>query len=602
MAQNGGDGNDGGGAATNSKKFEAPQPHSVKEQLPGIQYCINSSPSWPEAIILGFQHYLLTLGITVLIPSIIVPQMGGGNTEKAAVIQNLLFVSGLSTLFQSFFGTRLPIVVVGSYAYLIPVTSIIQASRYTSYSDPYERFVRTMRGIQGALIGAAFFQCTIGFLGLWRNAVRFLSPLSVVPYVTFTGLGLYHLGFPMVGDQISVSMTAHGKYLKTVLLKSFIVLFSVVDNFSATAAISCYMILADSFLFPHLIKLAKCVEVGLPGIILMVFISQFLPRYLESKRSLCGRFSILFSVSITWIYLPYPFQWGSPTFNAGDAIVMMAPAFVSLFESTGTFFAAARYGSATPVPPSVISRGAGWLVRCIVLFEYLSVPQDFVIKVACVLKRSPIEVPVHKRCGGDTLKARELGYCSMVVLALLQAILHQCLLALTRVGSRRVIQISAGFMIFFSIFAKFGAFFASVPLPIVAAVYCVLFSFVSSAGLSFLQFCNLNSFKTKFILGFSFFMGLSVPQYFREYFHGGWRSAHPTGLFSDIVVVIFMSHTTVAALVALFFDLTLCRENDESRKDIGLNWWEKFSFYKSDVRNDEFYALPFRLNKLFPSI
>lgn len=36
-------------------------------------------------------------------------------------------------------------------------------------------------------------------------------------------------------------------------------------------------------------------------------------------------------------------------------------------------------------------------------------------------------------------------------------------------------------------------------------------------GLSLLQFCNLNSFRTKFILGFSVFMGLSVPQYFNEY-------------------------------------------------------------------------------------
>ncbi|KAG8493316.1 hypothetical protein CXB51_010690 [Gossypium anomalum] len=637
MAQNGGDGNDGGGAATHSKKFEAPQPHSVKEQLPGIQYCINSSPPWPEAIILGFQHYLLTLGITVLIPSIIVPQMGGGNTEKAAVIQNLLFVSGLSTLFQSFLGTRLPIVVVGSYAYLIPVTSIIQASRYTSFSDPYERFVRTMRGIQGALIGAAFFQCTIGFLGLWRNAVRFLSPLSVVPYVTFTGLGLYHLGFPM------------GKYLKTVLLKSFIVLFSVVDNFSATAAISCYMILADSFLFPHLIKLAKCVEVGLPGIILMVFISQFLPRYLESKRSLCGRFSILFSVSITWlfaqlltsttvykhkpentqiscrtdraglistapwIYFPYPFQWGSPTFNAGDAIVMMAPAFVSLFELqdmvvlhlshllllvvvlVGWYGLFLKCGNdwcsgTSPLPP---------LTHRELSIASSALPLDVLSSLStCRFLKTLSSKSLCFEKGIGVL----LNGCLGSVTGTTASVENVGLLALTRVGSRRVIQISAGFMIFFSIFAKFGAFFASVPLPIVAAVYCVLFSFVSSAGLSFLQFCNLNSFKTKFILGFSFFMGLSVPQYFREYFHGGWRSAHPTGLFSDIVVVIFMSHTTVAALVALFFDLTLCRENDESRKDIGLNWWEKFSFYKSDVRNDEFYALPFRLNKLFPSI
>ena len=34
-----------------------------------------------EAVVLGFQHYLLTVGITVLIPSIIVPQMGGGDVR-----------------------------------------------------------------------------------------------------------------------------------------------------------------------------------------------------------------------------------------------------------------------------------------------------------------------------------------------------------------------------------------------------------------------------------------------------------------------------------------------------------------------------------------
>lgn len=45
----------------------------------------------------------------------------------------------------------------------------------------------------------------------------------------------------------------------------------------------------------------------------------------------------------------------------------------------------------------------------------------------------------------------------------------------------------------------------------------VLNVFAGSAGLSFLQFCNLNSFRTKFILGFSIFMGLSIPQYFNEY-------------------------------------------------------------------------------------
>lgn len=34
-----------------------------------------------EAILLGFQHYLVMLGTTVLIPASMVPQMGGGNVS-----------------------------------------------------------------------------------------------------------------------------------------------------------------------------------------------------------------------------------------------------------------------------------------------------------------------------------------------------------------------------------------------------------------------------------------------------------------------------------------------------------------------------------------
>lgn len=34
-----------------------------------------------EAILLGFQHYIVMLGTTVLIPSALVPQMGGGKVR-----------------------------------------------------------------------------------------------------------------------------------------------------------------------------------------------------------------------------------------------------------------------------------------------------------------------------------------------------------------------------------------------------------------------------------------------------------------------------------------------------------------------------------------
>ncbi|XP_074572611.1 nucleobase-ascorbate transporter 6-like [Curcuma longa] len=151
---------------------------------------------------------------------------------------------------------------------------------------------------------------------------------------------------------------------------------------------------------------------------------------------------------------------------------------------------------------------------------------------------------------------------------------------------------------------KFGAVFASIPAPIFAALYCVLFAYVGSAGLSFLQFCNLNSFRTKFILGFSVFMGLSVPQYFNEYTSVAGHGPVDTGArwFNDIVNVIFSSKPFVAGLVAYFLDNTLHRHDSNARKDRGDHWWHKFRSYKGDPRTDEFYKLPFNLNKFFPSV
>ena len=48
-----------------------------------VDYLLNISTMFDaaEAILLGFQHYLVMLGTTVLIPTALVPQMGGGNVR-----------------------------------------------------------------------------------------------------------------------------------------------------------------------------------------------------------------------------------------------------------------------------------------------------------------------------------------------------------------------------------------------------------------------------------------------------------------------------------------------------------------------------------------
>lgn len=58
--------------------------------------------------------------------------------EKAKVVQALMFISGVNTLLQSMFGTRLSTVVAGSYAFLIPNMSIIKAKRFQMIHNPQE--------------------------------------------------------------------------------------------------------------------------------------------------------------------------------------------------------------------------------------------------------------------------------------------------------------------------------------------------------------------------------------------------------------------------------------------------------------------------------
>lgn len=56
--------------------------------------------------------------------------------DKVRVVQTLLFLQGVNTLLQTLFGTRLPTVIGGSYAFMVPIISIIHDSSLTRIEDP----------------------------------------------------------------------------------------------------------------------------------------------------------------------------------------------------------------------------------------------------------------------------------------------------------------------------------------------------------------------------------------------------------------------------------------------------------------------------------
>jgi nucleobase transporter 1/2 len=58
--------------------------------------------------------------------------------DTACVIQTILFVAGINTLLQTLFGTRLPTVVGGSFAYLFPIAYIIDDPSLKHISNSHE--------------------------------------------------------------------------------------------------------------------------------------------------------------------------------------------------------------------------------------------------------------------------------------------------------------------------------------------------------------------------------------------------------------------------------------------------------------------------------
>ncbi|XP_059654518.1 uncharacterized protein LOC132301266 [Cornus florida] len=231
------------------------------------------------------------------------------------------------------------------------------------------------------------------------------------------------------------------------------------------------LLLVHSDLSALIHQVTKCIEIGLPELIFLVIFSQFIPHLMSGERHVFDRFAVIFSVVIVWIYahlltvggeyknspmktqlscrtdcarligaapsirVPYPFEWGVPTFFFANLLISYV--LLKCQQSTGAFIAVSRHASATPLPPSILSRGVGW--------------QGVGILFSGIFGTG----------NGSSVSVENAG-----------------LLALTRVGSRRVVQISAGFMIFFSILGKFGAVFASIPAPIIAALYCLFLAYV----------------------------------------------------------------------------------------------------------------------------
>ncbi len=249
-----------------------------------------------------------------------------------------------------------------------------------------------------------------------------------------------------------------------------------------------------------------------------------------------------------WISLKplIPFKWGFPDLTSSTlwagVFGMLAGYLASMIESIGDYYACARISEA-PVPTGrMISKGLG------------------AEGVGCMI------AGILQTCNGTTTYSENIGS-----------------IGLTKVASRRVIRAGAIAMLVIPIVGKFGAVLATLPQPVVGAMFVGLFGMIASVGLSNLQIVNLNNSRNLFIIGLSFFAGLSVPFWFTPHYDVAtqkivsgaisWGSQGDfVNVIGNILQAILSTGMAVTAIVGITLDNLL---PGATRAERGLEVWEK---------------------------
>ena len=264
-----------------------------------------------------------------------------------------------------------------------------------------------------------------------------------------------------------------------------------------------------------------------------------------NAANLSGKLGLI--ASAPWISFEpmMPFKWGLPDF--GSAVLwagvfgMLAGYLASMIESIGDYYACARISEA-PVPTGkMISRGLG------------------AEGLGCLI------AGIMQTGNGTTTYSENIGS-----------------IGLTKVASRRVVRCGAAVMLIIPVIGKFGAVLTTLPTPVVGAMFMGLFGMIASVGLSNLQIVNLNNSRNLFIIGISFFAGLSVPFWFTPHYDvatakivSGALSWGTPGSFinviGNILQAILSTGMAVTAIIGIILDNLL---PGATRAERGLEVWE----------------------------
>ncbi|XP_058644085.1 solute carrier family 23 member 3 isoform X2 [Onychostoma macrolepis] len=431
---------------------------------------VNSSPSLLLNIALALQHVLVLSSLCALVVDTLIQEV-----DKERIVAYVLFCSGISTLLQSWIGSRLPLILAPSLDFLIPALTLLSAQSGTAVAcrgqctEPEEPVApaHPIRELKGMAVVAGLVQLAVGLTGLAGFALGHCGPLVLAPLLCILGFSIFREAALFCSDHWGMAALA---------------------------------------------------------IVLLVILSQHLHYFLQlSVFSVCKRLSVLLSVMVTCGVCAALVHWGHVHLNSVTQMLSTKRNATFIQSRNGPHSSDFGFPNDSvpwldfPLPAPALPLLSGKSIAAGVaggLSSSISSPAVYV--VAARLLKVPVP-PAHACNRGlcvdglgsvlSGLMGAPVGLCSSVP--------NACVIGLSQSGSRSTVQLAGVLLLILGVSPQLAQMLCSVPLAIHGALLGVTYTLAVATGITYFQHADVDSGRNIFNIGFTVFMSLALPRWFR---------------------------------------------------------------------------------------
>ncbi|XP_027534623.1 solute carrier family 23 member 3 isoform X1 [Neopelma chrysocephalum] len=445
-----------------------------------------SSPkmcSWMLTCCLALQHLAVQASLLCIFHLLLLPTLPKELLHSQATSELLacsLFACGISTVLQTTLGSRLPLVQIPSFEYLVPamvLSSHLSPSASTDKNGtamastcPAPHCTVTgsraasLQEVSGAVLVSGLIQLVLGMSGMCGWAAQHCGPMVLAPSLSIIGLSAYkeaaffcstNWGVALLLMFLAVTFSQHLRSCRLPFctwphtregstepsvptLRTFSVLLPFAAVCIVCAILSCFHIPWES-------------------------LDLAMAQLSWTNSTFHG----------PWVRIPYAGEWGWPLLTPRALAVGIAMAIGCSMNSVGCYVLCGRLLRAPRLPPHACNRGLCMEGLGSLLAGLLGTP------------------------GGTA-----------------SSIANTCTTGLTQAGSRLSVQISALACLVLGMSPRLAGLLTRIPLAVHGGVLCVTYAVAVGTGISYFQYADIDSGRNIFIVGFAMFMALLVPRWF----------------------------------------------------------------------------------------